>query len=434
MNSVVINRYARSEMLAIWSDEAMYKTWLDIELAVLQAYSDLGVIDPMVYQNISQRAAFSVSRIEEIEKETHHDILAFLQNLSETVNHPDSRFIHLGLTSSDIKDTGLNLQIKESAKIIDVQISKLLGVLEILAKEHKYLLCVGRSHGVHAEPITFGFKILNFYSDFRRSGLVLAKAFADLELCMISGAVGTYANVNPEIERRTASILGLQPTEITTQVIARDHHARLLNEIAVFGSLIERLAVEIRHLQRTEVLELEEPFYEKQKGSSAMPHKRNPWRSENLTGLARMLRAFAGAGLEDIALWHERDISHSSVERIALPDSLILLDFMLERLIRIMSDIRIYPENMKANLYKFGGIIFSQELMLKLVHKGLDRQVAYELIQSYAKQAWANGDFKQLVLDSSEIAKYLSPVEVEETFNTQKHLEHMDFIFEKVLT
>ncbi len=429
----MINRYSRTEMSNIWSDQAMYQAWLDVELAVCRVQAAHGLIPAASLEAILSKASFNINRIEELETIFHHDMIAFLTCVHESVNSDDSRFIHFGLTSSDVKDTGLNLQLKQAGQLIDKEISALLDVLSSLAQEHKNLLCIGRSHGVHAEPISFGFKLLNFYNDLKRSHLALMYSFRDLELCMISGAMGTYALVAPYVELEASELLGLQAAKLSTQVIARDMHARLLNEMATFGSVLERLAIEIRHLQRTEVLEVEEPFYEKQKGSSAMPHKRNPWRSENLSGLARMLRSYAGVGLENIALWHERDISHSSAERIVLPDATMLIDFMVHRMTQILKGLRVYPENMQANLYKFGGVVFSQQVLAYLLHKGLSRDAAYEIVQSCATAAWMKGNFRQLISESEEVQKYLSSEEIDKCFSTAPYLAHMDYIFGRIL-
>lgn len=430
----MIERYAREEMLELWSEQRMYQHWLNIELAVCEAYKQLGKIPRASVARIKDRASFKLERIHELEKQIHHDMLAFLTCVSESVDSEDSRFIHLGLTSSDVKDTALSLMIKEAGAIIDSGLMDLLHILKNLSLEHRETVCIGRSHGVHAEPTTFGLKLLVFYEDIKRARNQVKIAIEENSVGMFSGAVGTFANLDPQIEILTCQELNLRPALVTTQVISRDRHAIFLNALAVLASNIEKIAIEIRHLQRTEVLEVEEPFYKRQKGSSAMPHKRNPWRSENLSGLARMVRAYAGAGLENIMLWHERDISHSSTERIALPDASILVDFMINRLIQILRGLKVYPENMKANLAKFGGVVFSQQVLLRLIHKGLKRETAYEMVQNFAHEAWNNsqGNFKQLLLDSPDIADYLSIEEIEACFDPSFHLKNIDYIFDQI--
>ncbi len=431
----MLERYSRAEMVEIWSDDSMYKYWLKIEIAVLEAYRQVGKIPMASVARIKEKATFNIDRINELDKELHHDMLAFLTCVSESIDSDDSRFLHLGLTSSDVKDTALSLMIKDTGTLLDKSIAELLEALRELAIKHKNTVCIGRSHGVHAEPTTFGLKILNFYDDVNRARRHLKITIDEISVGMFSGAVGTYANLDPLVEKITCSNLGLKAVEISTQVIGRDRHASFLNCLAVLGSVLERLAIEVRHLQKTEVLEVEEPFYKKQKGSSAMPHKRNPWRSENISGLARMLRSYAGVGLENILLWHERDISHSSSERIVLPDSSILLDFMLNRLTQIIKGLQVYPENMKANLNRFGGVVFSQQVLMRLIHKGLKREAAYELVQDFTHEAWnkAEGNFKDLLIGSSEIREYLTKEEIDSCFDPAYHLKSVDYIFEQVL-
>ncbi len=431
----MLERYSRAEMVEIWSDDSMYKYWLQIEIAVLEAYVQVDKIPLSTVNRIKEKASFNRERINELDKDLHHDMLAFLTCVSESIDSADSRFIHLGLTSSDVKDTALSLMIKDAGNLLDKSIEELLEALRELAIKHKDTVCIGRSHGVHAEPISFGLKILNFYDDVNRARKHLKNTVDEISVGMFSGAVGTYANLDPLVEKIACTNLGLKAVEISTQVISRDRHAYFLNCIAVLGSVLERLAVEIRHLQRTEVLEVEEPFYKKQKGSSAMPHKRNPWRSENISGLARMLRSYAGVGLEDIVLWHERDISHSSAERIILPDASILLDFMLSRLTQIIKGLEVYPENMQANLNKFGGVIFSQQVLMRLIHKGLKRETAYSLVQDFTNQAWnkADGNFKKLLMESSDIKQYLTNEEIDSCFDPSYHLKNLDYIFEQIL-
>ena len=431
----MIPRYSRQEITKIWSEEQTYQYWLDIEFAALRALEDLAKVASGTYEKIKTKASFSIERIHELEKDIQHDILAFLTCLSESINSEESRYVHLGLTSSDIKDTALNLAIRDSGMIIDKGFNELLEALKSKALEYKGVPCVARSHGIHAEPTSFGLKLLNFYADIERSRKNFNLALEDLRLGMFSGAVGTYANTEPAIEEYACRYLSLKPVNISTQVISRDIYAHLVNSLAVAATCVEKIAVEIRHLQRTEVLELEEPFYEKQKGSSAMPHKRNPWKSENLSGLARLMRAYASACLEDIVLWHERDMSHSAVERVALVDALILMDFMLNRIAIIIKELNVYPKNMMKNLNSFGGVIFSQKVLLKLIDKGLLREDAYAIMQKLAKQAWnkEDGDFKNSVKQADEILAHLNLDEIESCFDYQQDLKYEDFIFQRVL-
>lgn len=431
----MLERYSREEMVKVWSEESMYQHWLDIEIAVCEAYRQIGKIPRASVARIKEKASFNIERIQELEKQMHHDMLAFLTCVSESIDSEDSRFLHLGLTSSDVKDTALSMMLKNACHIIEKGVDDVLAALKDLAIEHRNTPCIGRSHGVHAEPTTFGLKMLGFYDDIARVKKQLHHTIEEISVGMFSGAVGTYANLDPIIEKVTCENLGLKPAIMTTQVISRDRHASYLNCLAVLAGVVERLAVEVRHLQRTEVLEVEEPFYRRQKGSSAMPHKRNPWRSENISGLARIVRGYAGVGLENIILWHERDISHSSSERIALPDASVLVDFMLHRISQIVRGLKVYPENMKANLNRFGGVIFSQQVLMRLIHKGLKRETAYEIVQDFAHDAWnkIDGNFKQMLLDSDEIRQHLSSEEIEACFDPSYHLKNVDFIFEQVL-
>lgn len=436
----MIKRYSREKISKIWSEENKYKVWLDLELAVCEAHAELGNIPKQALEQIKEKAAFDISRIEELDKKLHHDVLAFLTCISESVDTENSSeklssYIHLGMTSSDLIDTSLSILISQSTNLIEEGLDKFLAVLKAKAEEHKNTICMGRSHGIHAEPTTFGLKLLGYYDELIRAKQDLGLIAKESKVGMISGAVGTFANINPKIEEIVCSKLGLEPALVTTQVIGRDRHARLLNSLATIASSIERISIEIRHLQRTEVLEVEEPFVQGQKGSSAMPHKRNPWRCENLSGLARMMRSYAGVGLENIVLWHERDISHSSTERIMMPDAFMLLDFMLDRIAWIIEGLNVYPENMKANMNKFGGVSFSQQVLLKLVNKGLSREEAYAIVQGLAHQAWnkLDGDFYKLVTDSKEVNKHLSKQELEECFDPSHHLSNVDYIFDRVL-
>lgn len=433
----MIERYTREEMGSVWTETNKLKTWLQVELAVCEAHSQKGNIPKDSLKNIKDKAKFTETRIKELDKELHHETLAFLTNLSENIGE-DSRFVHLGMTSSDLLDTALSLQIKESLELIEKALDQFLATLKDKAVEHKNTACMGRSHGVHAEPTSFGLKMLASYDEIKRGKVILGNIKEHVCVGMISGAVGTYANVDPEIEKLSCKNLGLNPAGISTQVISRDRHAQLASALTTIASSIERLAVEIRHLQRTEVLEVEEPFVTGQKGSSAMPHKRNPWRCENLSGLARMMRSYAQVAQENIVLWHERDMSHSSTERIILPDAFITLDFMLDRINWIIKDLNVYPENMLRNMNRFGGVSFSQQLLLKLIDTGMTREDAYKLVQGLAHQAWNsyNQDgseisFKELVLASDEIK--LSKADIESIFDPKYHLKNIDKIYKNVL-
>lgn len=430
----MIKRYTRPVFENIWSEENKYKVWLDIEIAAAEALSELGKVPKEAIKNIKAKAKFHINRIEEIDKDVHHDVIAFLTCINEYIG-PEGRFLHLGMTSSDLVDTAFSVLLNQSAKEILKDMDQFLITLKTKALEHQYTVCIGRTHGVHAEPTTFGLKLLGFYDDLDRAKKRFEKAKDEISICMLSGAVGTYANIDPMVEDIVAKKLDLKPVSISSQVITRERHAHFLSELAIIASIIEKIATEIRHLQRTEVLEVEEPFYENQKGSSAMPHKRNPWRSENLCGLARLVRSYALAEMENIALWHERDISHSSVERVVFPDATTLVDFMLTRINEIITNLNIYPENMKENMFKFGGVVFSQSVLLKLVEKGLKREDAYTLVQKNALSAWnkKDGDFKKNLLADKEVGRYLSQKEIEECFDPNRHLKHVTTIFKKVL-
>lgn len=436
----MIKRYTRKQMGDIWSETNKFQTWLDLELAVCAAHTELGTIPAESLKNIKAKAKFEPARIEELDKELHHETIAFLTNLSENIDGPDSRYVHLGMTSSDMLDTALSLQVAQANELLVNGLDALLKTIKERALEHKNSVCMGRSHGVHAEPTTFGLKLLAFYDDIARAKHNLVYVAKDMRVGMISGAVGSYANVDPNVEKLVCKKLGLIPAQFSTQVIARDRHSYYLNVLSTTASVIERIAVEIRHLQRTEVLEVEEPFVSGQKGSSAMPHKRNPWRSENLSGLARMMRSYAQVASENINLWHERDMSHSSTERIILPDAACILDFMIDRISWIISGLNIYPENMKRNMNRFGQVSFSQQVLLKLIDKGLKREEAYKLVQELAHQAWnsydANGQeksFKELAESSKDISKHINKKELDECFDHSYHLKHIDYIFDKVL-
>jgi adenylosuccinate lyase len=416
----------------IWEQENRYRQWLKVELAVVESMAQLGQIPAQAAQEIADKADFDVERIDEIEREVRHDVIAFLTSVAEHVGEP-ARYIHLGLTSSDILDTSLALLLREAADILLDDIQALLEVLKRRAHEHRHTVMIGRSHGIHAEPVTFGLKLALWYAEMVRNRERLRRARETIRAGKISGAVGTYANVDPEVEQLTCAQLGLKPTSISTQIIQRDRHAEYFSTLAIIASSIEKIATEIRHLQRTEVLEAEEYFTEEQKGSSAMPHKRNPIGSENLTGLARLVRANAMAAMENISLWHERDISHSSVERVIAPDSTILLDFMLHRLTNMLDKLVVYEQRMKANLENTGGLFFSQRVLLALTESGLDRDEAYRLTQRNAMSVWnEGGTFKNRLAADPEIMQHLSNDTLEELFDLTYFLKHVDTIFAQV--
>ena len=428
----MINRYTRPEMGSIWEDENRYAKWLDVEIAACEAMSEEGIIPAKALKVIKEKAEFSVERIMEIEEETKHDVIAFLTSVAEYVG-PESRYIHLGLTSSDILDTSFALLLKEAMNLIIQDVERFMKTLKKRAIEHKNTVMIGRSHGIHAEPITFGLKLAVWYSEMGRNLRRLEDALNIISYGKLSGAVGTFANISPQVEELTCKKLGLTPAKISTQIIQRDRHAEYFTALAILAGTLEKIAVEIRHLQRTEVLEAEEPFKKGQKGSSAMPHKKNPIGSENISGLARLVRSNSLASMENIALWHERDISHSSVERVIAPDSTILIDYMLHRLDRIMSGLIVHPENMIDNLNKTKGLIFSQQVLIKLAEKGLDRQKAYVMVQRNAMKVWESGkDFKGLIMEDEDICRNLSKREIEEMFDVNYHLTHVDDIFERV--
>lgn len=428
----MIERYTRPVMGRIWEQEAKYQAWLDVELAVAEAMAEEGLVPAEAVDEVKAKAAFSVERIEEIEAETKHDVIAFLTNIEENVGLA-SRYLHLGLTSSDVLDTANALLMVKAADIIIEDVDKLLDALKRRALEHKETVMIGRSHGIHAEPITFGIKLAVFYSEMQRNRARLERARETIAYGKVSGSVGSFANVSPSIEEKACARLGLKPAPVSTQVVQRDRYAEYFTAMAITAASLEKIAIEIRHLQRTEVSEVEESFGKKQKGSSSMPHKRNPVLSENITGLSRVVRANALAALENVALWHERDISHSSVERIIAPDSTILLDFMLSRMTGIIENLVVYPENMKANLERTGGLFFSQQVLLALTQKGLIRDNAYRLVQRNAMRVWQEKlDFKDLLLKDEEVTQHLSPEEIEDIFNIGYHLKHVDTIFQRI--
>lgn len=428
----MISRYTRPEMGRIWESENLYAKWLEVEIAACEAMAQEGLIPEEALENIKKKAAFSVGRILEIEEETKHDVIAFLTNVEEHVG-PDSRYIHLGLTSSDILDTSFALLLKQAMDIIVQDLQELMDVIRIRAMEHKYTVMIGRSHGIHAEPITFGLKLAVWYSEMKRNLKRLVEARDVVSYGKLSGAVGTFANTSPKIEALVCKKLGLRPEEISTQIIQRDRHAQYFSSLAILAGTLEKIAVEIRHLQRTEVLEVEEPFAKGQKGSSAMPHKKNPIGCENISGLARLVRSNSLAAMENMPLWHERDISHSSVERVIAPDSTILSDYMLHRLTGILRGLVVHADRMDENLKKMKGLIFSQQLLLRLAGKGLERQAAYVMVQSNAMKVWETGqEFKDLIMEDQEIGGYLSKTEIEEIFDLDYHVKHVDDIYERV--
>ena len=431
----MIPRYTRPEMAAIWSPETRFRIWFEIEAHAADAMAELGIIPKAAAAKIwgkGKNAKFDATRIEEIERETKHDVVAFLTHLAEIVG-PEARFVHQGMTSSDVLDTCLNVQLVRAADLLIADVEKLNAALERRAREHKLTPTIGRSHGIHAEPTTFGLKLAYAYAEFARAKQRLAAARSEVATCAISGAVGTFAQVDPRVEAYVAKKMGLAVEPISTQVIPRDRHAMYFATLGVVAGSIERLATEIRHLQRTEVLEAEEYFSVGQKGSSAMPHKRNPVLSENLVGLARMVRAYVTPALEDVALWHERDISHSSVERMIGPDATVTLDFALVRLAGIIEKLIVYPDNMRKNLEHLGGLIHSQRVLLALTQKGATREDAYAMVQRNAMKAWrGEGDFLGLLKADAEVRKYLNEKELAGNFDLDFHFAQLDTIFRRV--
>jgi adenylosuccinate lyase len=422
-------------MVAIWSPETRFRIWFEIEAHACDALAELGVIPKEAARTIWEKgsaATFDVARIDEIERETRHDVIAFLTHLAEIVG-PDARFVHQGMTSSDVLDTCFNIQLVRASDILIADIDALLAALKKRAFEHKDTITIGRSHGIHAEPTTFGLKLAQAYAEFSRCRARLVAAREEVSTCAISGAVGTFANIDPRVEEHVAKKLGLRPEPVSTQVIPRDRHAMFFATLGVIASSIERLAIEIRHLQRTEVLEAEEYFAPGQKGSSAMPHKRNPVLTENLTGLARMVRSFSIPAMEDVALWHERDISHSSVERMIGPDATVTLDFALARLSGVIEKLVVYPENMLRNLDRFRGLIHSQRVLLALTQAGVSREDAYRLVQRNAMKVWEKGaDFLEELLADKDVRAALSEEQIRENFDLAYHTKHVDTIFRRV--
>ena len=419
-------------MTEIWSSKSKFQIWLDIELYACEAMEKLGTVPKGTSRKVKSKAKINEKRIDQIEKKVKHDVIAFLTSISEYAG-PPSRFLHQGLTSSDILDTAFNIQLKKSAKILDEELSNLLRSIKKVALKHKNTPCVGRSHGIHAEPTTFGIKMASFYEEFKRNKHRLSLATEEISTCAISGAVGNYANIDPRVEQYVSKKLGLKSEKISSQIIPRDKHAVYFSTLAIIASSIERLATEIRHLQRTEVLEVEEFFSKGQKGSSAMPHKRNPVLSENLTGLARLIRSYALPSMENIALWHERDISHSSVERIMAPDANILLDFALSRMSGIIKNLIIYPKNMMKNLNRLNKLPMSEGLMLALTQKGITREKAYKIVQKNAMKVWkTNEDFIKVLERDSDISKLLSKKEISKILDYKHAIRRTDYIFKKI--
>ena len=431
----MIPRYTRPEMAAIWEPQTRFKIWFEIEAHAADALAELGTIPKEAAQTIwakAKDATFNVDRIDEIERETKHDVIAFLTHLAEIVG-PEARFVHQGMTSSDVLDTCLNVQLTRCADLLIADVDRLLAALKTRAYEHRMTPTIGRSHGIHAEPVTFGLKLAYAYAEFTRAKERLITARKEVATCAISGAVGTFAQIDPRVEAHVAKAMGLVPEPISTQVIPRDRHAMFFATLGVIASSMERLATEIRHMQRTEVLEVEEFFSEGQKGSSAMPHKRNPVLTENITGLARMVRAYVTPAMENVVLWHERDISHSSAERIFGPDATVTLDFALNRLAGVIEKLLIYPANMQKNLDRLGGLVHSQRLLIALTQKGASREDAYRLVQRNAMPVWrGEGDFQTLLKADKDVTKYLSDAEIEEQFDLGYHFKHVNTIFGRV--
>lgn len=428
----MIPRYSREQMSAVWSPENRYQKWLNIEILACEAMARLGVIPGKSLQNIKRKAAFDINRIDEIEKTTRHDVIAFLTSVTEKVG-PDGRFIHMGLTSSDILDTSLAVQLKEAADILIADIDQLLNALKEKAFIYKNTVMIGRSHGIHAEPVTFGLKMALWYQEMERNRERLVRARETIAYGKIAGTVGTFSFIDPAVEAYVCRKLGLKPAPVSSQIVQRDRHAEYFSVLAIIASSLDKFAQEIRLLQRTEVREAEEFFSPGQKGSSAMPHKRNPVLSENISGLARLMRSYAVAALEDVALWHERDISHSSVERVIAPDATILLDFMLSRFTGLMAKLVVYPDRMLANLNMTHGVIFSQLVLLKLIEKGMSREDAYAVVQKHAMRSWEKGTpFRQLLMKDRGVMATMNRRELDAVFKVENFLRHIDFIFKRV--
>ena len=430
----MIERYARPEMKKIWSEDGKFRRWLDVEIAVCEVLAERGEIPADAVAVIREKATVDPARVAEIEAEVRHDVIAFLTAVSETVGQPEARYIHYGMTSSDVLDTSLALQMRDAGVLLLKDLEHLCAVLRRRALEFKMTPCVGRTHGVHAEPTTFGLKLLVFHEEAQRGKARLERALADAAVGKISGAVGTFAHLPPEVEVAVCEKLGIGFESAATQVVQRDRHAAFVTVLALVASTLEKIAVELRHLARTEVREVEEEFGAGQKGSSAMPHKKNPWRLENVTGLARVIRGYATAALENQALWHERDISNSSVERMILPDATITLDFMLHRLAGLVDTLVVFPDRMRINLEITRGLVFSGQLLLELTHKGLSREEAYALVQRHAMDTWEQGgDFRDRISGDAKITGVLTKEEIERAFSLEASLRHIDAIFERTL-
>ena len=435
----MIERYSRKQMVDIWSQQEKFNIWFQIEAHACDAQAELGVIPKDSAKIIWEKGQFDIDRIDEIEKTTKHDVIAFLTNLTEYIGE-DARFIHQGMTSSDVLDTTLSIQLQKASDILLNDLDLLLKAIEKRSIEHKNTVTIGRSHAIHAEPITFGLKLAGYYAEFKRNKKRLLDARKEISTCAISGAVGTFAHIDPYVENYVSQKLDLIPEEISTQIIPRDRHAMFFSILGVIASSVERLATEIRHLQRTEVREVEEFFSQGQKGSSAMPHKRNPVLTENLTGLARLVRSSVVPALENVTLWHERDISHSSVERMIAPDATITLDFAIHRLTNVIENLLIYPNTMRLNLEKLGGLVHSQQVLLALTQKGASRESAYEMVQSNAMKVWETPEherknvYKKLLIDDQNVRKFLDEEEIEILFNLEQHFVHVDTIFKRVFS
>ncbi|MCU0523310.1 MAG: adenylosuccinate lyase [Elainella sp. Prado103] len=429
----MIERYTLPEMGELWTETYKLKTWLQVEIAVCEAQAELGYIPAEAVETIKAKATFDPQRVLEIEKEVKHDVIAFLTNVNEYVGEA-GRYIHLGMTSSDMLDTALALQLVSSMDVILREVEHLIQAIRFQAQQHRDTVMIGRSHGIHAEPITFGFKLAGWLAEMLRHRDRLCSVHQRIAVGKISGAVGTYANIDPRIESLTCQKLGLEPDTASTQVISRDRHAEYMQALALLAASIERFAVEIRNLQRTDVLEVEEFFSKGQKGSSAMPHKRNPIRSERLTGMARIIRGYAMSALENVALWHERDISHSSVERMMFPDCCTLTHFMLVETTDLVRNLLVYPENMQRNMNLYGGVVFSQRVLLKLVEKGLTREAAYAIVQSCAHEAWnkPEGNFQQLIRQDDRVKSVLSADEIADCFDPQQHLQNLNVVYQRL--
>jgi adenylosuccinate lyase len=427
----MIPRYTRPEMGRIWSEENGFQKWLEVEILAAEGMARLGKVPKAAIARIKRKARFNVKRIRAIEREVKHEIIAFLSSVAESIGD-DARYLHVGMTSSDVMDTALALQFKEASALLVQDVKDLMKVLRRQAARHKWTVMIGRTHGVHAEPITFGLKLALWYQEMARNLARLEKAVDDICVGQISGAVGTFAQISPKVEAYVCRKAGLKPAPVSNQIIQRDRHAYYFSILAIIACSLEKFAVEIRHLQRTEVQEAEEPFTAGQKGSSAMPHKRNPILSENVSGLARLMRSYALAAMENVPLWHERDISHSSVERVIAPDATIALDFMLRRMIYVLGNLCVYPENMKRNLEKSGGAVFSERVLLALVDKGIARDAAYRLVQRHAlKVGKEGGDLKRELLQDAEIRRHLTAQEIEAVWGVKHHLANVDFIFRR---